>query len=69
MPTYIDHDNNDGFFSWTPSTSRSERLERAERLAQSIAEGSPLDPEVDSLLCNIATLNHERIAACHPVAL
>jgi hypothetical protein len=62
MPTYNDHNPDDFSFCWVPSTSRSERLERAEKLAQSIAEGSPLDSETDSLLCNLATLQ-----SCNPV--
>lgn len=65
MPTYIDHDDNDGFFNWTPSTSRSERLERAELLAQSIASSSPLDTDASALICNLATLNSCNHAPLH----
>lgn len=61
MPTYTDHCPDDGFFYWVPS-SRSERIAPSERLAQSIAESSPLDQEIDALVCNLASLNLESIA-------
>lgn len=62
MPTY-DTTSNDGFFYWTPSSSRSERVEPVERVVQSIAESSPLDDSVDALLCNLATLNQCTLTA------
>jgi len=60
MPTY-ETTPDDGFFYWVPS-SRSERIEPSERIAQNIIASSPLDHEVDAMVCNLAALNLESIA-------